>query len=43
MEGDNMETINLTKKRFESLERYNLPNYVYNTEGSLYVLPIKNR
>ena len=38
-----METINLTKKRFESLECYNLPNYVYNTEGILYVLPIKSR
>lgn len=38
-----METISLTKKRFETLDRYELPNYVYNTEGSLYVLPIKNR
>ena len=38
-----METISLTKKRFESLVPYELPNYVYNTEGTLYVLPIKNR
>lgn len=38
-----METISLTKKRFESLLPYELPNYVYNTEGTLYVLPIKNR
>jgi len=38
-----METISLTKKRFETLDHYELPNYVYNTEGSLYVLPIKNR
>lgn len=38
-----METISLTKKRFESLTPYELPNYVYNTEGILYVLPIKNR
>ena len=38
-----METISLTKKRFESLSPYELPNYVYNTEGTLYVLPIKNR
>ena len=38
-----METINITKKRFESLTPYDLPNYVYNTEGTLYVLPIKNR
>ena len=38
-----METINITKKRFESLECYDLPNYVFNTEGTLYVLPIKSR
>ncbi len=38
-----METISLTKKRFETLTPYELPNYVYNTEGTLYVLPIKNR
>ena len=38
-----METINITKRKFDSLERYNLPNYVYNTEGVLYILPIKNR
>lgn len=38
-----METINLTKKRFESLECYDLPNYVFNTEGTLYILPIKSR
>ena len=38
-----METINITKKRFDALEQYKLPNYVYNTEGTLYILPIKNR
>ena len=38
-----METISITKKRFDSLEKYDLPNYVYNTEGSIYILPIKNR
>ncbi len=38
-----METISITKKRFESLVPYELPNYVYNTEGTLYVLPMKNR
>ena len=38
-----METISLTKKRFESLMPYELPNYVYNTEGVLYILPIKSR
>lgn len=41
--GEYMETISLTKKRFETLESYELPNYVYNTEGTLYILPIKNR
>jgi len=38
-----METINITKKRFDSLKQYKLPNYVYNTEGTLYILPLKNR
>jgi len=38
-----MKTINLTRKRFESLDRYELPDYVFNTEGKLYVLPIKSR
>jgi len=38
-----METINITKKRFESLEKYQIPNYVFNTEGTLYILPIKSR
>ena len=38
-----MQTINISKKRFESLQKYKLPNYVYNTEGILYELPIKNK
>lgn len=38
-----MQTINISKKRFESLQRYQIPNYVYNTEGTIYVLPIKNK
>ena len=38
-----METISITRKRFESLECYDLPNYVFNTEGTLYILPIKSR
>ena len=38
-----METISITKRRFETLKQYDLPNYVFNTEGTLYVLPIKNR
>lgn len=38
-----METINLSKKRFESLEKYKLPNTVFNTEAELYVLPVKTK
>ena len=38
-----METLSISKKRFESLERYKLPNSVFNTEAELYVLPIKNK
>lgn len=38
-----MNTISITKKRFDSLEKYNIPNYVYNTEGVLYILPNKTR
>ena len=38
-----MEVINLSKKRFESLEPYELPANIFNTEAKMYVLPIKNR
>ena len=38
-----MQTINISKKRFETLKKYQIPNYVYNTEGTLYELPIKNK
>lgn len=38
-----MQTINISKKRFESLKKYQIPNYVYNTEGTIYELPIKNK
>lgn len=38
-----METMNLSKKRFDSLELYKLPASVFNTEAKLYVLPVKNR
>lgn len=38
-----METMNLSKKRFDSLEKYELPITVFNTEAQLYVLPVKNR
>ena len=38
-----METMNLSKKRFDSLEKYKLPQSVFNTEAELYILPVKNR
>ena len=38
-----MQTINVSEKRFSALAKYDIPNYVYNTEGTLYVLPIKNK
>ena len=38
-----MEVINLSKKRFESLEPYELPENIFNTEAKMYTLPIKNR
>ena len=38
-----MEVINLSKKRFESLEPYELPANIFNTEAKMYTLPIKNR
>ena len=38
-----MQTINISKKRFESLKKYQIPNYVFNTEGIIYELPIKNK
>jgi serine/threonine protein kinase len=38
-----MEIMNLSQKKFASLERYELPKDVFNTEAKMYVLPIKNR
>ena len=38
-----MEVINLSKKRFDSLEPYELPANIFNTEAKMYTLPIKNR
>ena len=38
-----MEVINLSKKRFQSLEPYELPANIFNTEAKMYTLPIKNR
>lgn len=38
-----MEVINLSKKKFESLEPYELPATIFNSEAKMYTLPIKNR
>ena len=38
-----MKVVNISKKRFENLERYQLPDSVFNSEAQMYVLPIKNR
>ena len=36
-----MEVINLSKKRFDALEPYELPTNIFNTEAKMYILPIK--
>ncbi|MBQ2872974.1 MAG: serine/threonine protein kinase [Bacilli bacterium] len=38
-----MEIMNLSQKKFHSLERYELPKEIFNTEAKMYILPIKNR
>lgn len=38
-----METMNISKKRFDSLEKYKIPQTVFNTEAELYILPVKNK
>lgn len=38
-----MQTLNISKKRFASLEKYKLPSYIVNSEANLYVLPEKNK
>lgn len=38
-----MKVINISKNRFENLERYQLPASVFNSEAQMYILPIKNR
>lgn len=38
-----MKTIAISKKKFESLKRLELPNHIINTEAVLYVLPSKNK
>ena len=38
-----MQTINISKKRFASLEKYKLPSYIINSEANLYILPEKNK
>ena len=38
-----MQTLNISKKRFASLEKYKLPSYIINSEANLYILPEKNK
>ena len=38
-----MNTINISKSRFENLEKYQLPSSIFNSEAQMYVLPIKNK
>ena len=38
-----MKVISISKKRFENLEKYQLPSSIFNSEAVLYTLPIKNR
>ena len=38
-----MKVISISKKRFENLEKYQLPSSVFNSEAQMYILPIKNR
>lgn len=38
-----MKIINISKNRFDKLERYQLPASIFNSEARMYVLPIKNR
>lgn len=38
-----MKIINISKNRFENLERYQLPSSIFNGEAQMYILPIKNQ
>ena len=38
-----MNTINISKRKFDTLEPFILPNSVMNTEAQLFIFPIKNR
>lgn len=38
-----MKVMNISKNRFQELERYQLPTSVFNSEARMYVLPIKNK
>ena len=38
-----MQTLSISKKRFASLEKYKLPNYIINSEANLYILPEKSK
>ena len=38
-----MKIINISKNRFDKLEKYRLPSSIFNGEAQMYLLPIKNR
>ena len=38
-----MNTISISKNRYQNLEKYQLPSSVFNSEAQMYVLPIKNK
>lgn len=38
-----MKVINISKNRFQNLEKYQLPPSVFNSEAQMYILPIKNK
>lgn len=38
-----MQAINISRKRFESLEKYQLPSSIFNSEAQMYILQIKKR
>lgn len=38
-----MKVMNISKNRFQNLERYQLPSSIFNSEAQMYILPIKNK
>ena len=38
-----MQILNMTKKRFDSLEPLDLPNGIFNTEATMFLVPEKNK